>query len=138
MFLCTGLVLLSGLTGCGNDEINKQRMAKGCEAAVKVVLNKPEYERSLLKVEHQKFGKSEGYQLVTLDVLTTDKEYGGEEPETFDCQFSVTRSLGGLQWNATLAKLQVDKNVYGVVNGEIQGSMTDHMAITSAVQNAMK
>lgn len=139
-FLFLSLLISSvlGLSACGQDEVNRQRLVKGCEAAVKVVLDMPKYERSLLKVQSHKFGESEGYDLVTLSVLTTDKEFGGEEPETFNCQFSVTSSLGGMQWNAALAKLQVDDDVYGVVNGQIQGSMTDHMAITSAVERAMK
>ena len=134
---CVCLTALS-LTACGNKEQNNARMARGCEAAAKVMLAKDKYDRQIDQVKNKKFGMSEGFSLVTLDVVTKNKEFGYESDETIYCKFEETSSMAGYVWNASLVQLRLGEDVYGSDGGEIFGDLNDQMSLMDAVQAAMK
>lgn len=131
-------VALMMLTACGSKEQAQVKLARGCEAAVKVMLNKPDFTRQIDKVTSKSFGMSEGYRLVTLHTVTKSKDIGAEKEESFDCKFQETQSFNYLQWNADLVQVKIDDVVYGSEGGEIYGSVEDQIALTDAVAAAMK
>ncbi|MDY0029457.1 MAG: hypothetical protein RBR86_05895 [Pseudobdellovibrionaceae bacterium] len=137
-----GLVTLCalGLSACGQEELNNQRLAKGCEAAVKLVLDKSKYDRKLASVQSVSFGRSDGFKLVKITVNTIEKEtdYELDEDEVYNCKFDETSSFGGLVWNANLVYLKVDDDAYGLENGQIIGNLNDHLKLMNTVENAMK
>ncbi|OIN86830.1 MAG: hypothetical protein AUJ12_04240 [Alphaproteobacteria bacterium CG1_02_46_17] len=126
------------LSGCGQEDINNERLAKGCAAAVETILAKDIYDRQFDRVVNKKFSMSDGFKLVTLDVVTKTKEYEEEANETFNCKFEEGSSFGGFAWYANLVQLTVDEDVYGTRGGEISGSLNDQMALSDAVEKAMK
>ena len=136
LILCASIPLL--LTACGSQQEAEIKLAKGCEAAVKAMLAKPDYTRQIDSVTSKSFGMSEGFRLVTLKTITKDKESGQEADESFDCKFQETQSFNYLQWSADLVQLKIDDVIYGSEGGEIYGSVEDQMALTDAVEAAMK
>lgn len=128
------------LTACGQEDLNNQRLAKGCEAAVRLVLDKPKYDRKLAQVRSVSFGTSDGFKLVKITVNTIEKETDFEldEDEVYNCKFDETSSFGGLIWNANLVYLKVDEDAYGLENGQIIGNLNDHLKLMTAVEKAMK
>ncbi len=134
--LC-GIISLS-LTGCGQEKVNNERLAKGCAAAVQTILAKDKYERQFDHVVGKKFSMSDGFKLVILDTITKTKEYGEEAQESFNCKFEESSSFGGAIWHADLVSLAVDEDVYGTKGGQIEGSLRDQMALSDTVQKAMK
>lgn len=136
ILMMTGCVLC--LTGCDGKEKAEARLARGCEAAVKVMLNKPDFTRQIDNVKSKSFGMSDGYKLVTLNTVTKVKDTGEEANETFNCKFQETQSLNYIIWSAELVQLKIDDVTYGSEGGEIYGSVEDQMALTNAVEAAMK
>jgi len=136
LLLSIGLATL--LTGCGAQQDAESKMARGCEAAVKVMLNKDQYDRQIAKVKSAKFGMSDGFRLVTIDVQTKSKEFGDPKDEKFECKFEETQAFAYIGWKASLIQVRIDDVVYGSEGGEIYGSIEDQMALTAAVENAMK
>lgn len=126
------------LTACGAEKEIENKMARGCEAAVKIMLNKEKYDRQIDSVKDKKFGMSDGYRLVTLEVVTKTKEYSDLKDESFDCKFEETKVLGAIGWKASLVQVKIDGTAYGSEGGEIFGSIEDQLAITAAVEGAMK
>lgn len=136
IILCSASLLL--LTACGSKEQAQIKLAKGCEAAVKVMLAKTDFTRQIDSVKSKSFGTSEGYRLVTLNTVTKTKDMGEEANESFDCKFEETESFNYMQWKAELVQLKIDDVIYGSENGEINGSVEDQIALTNAVEAAMK
>ncbi|HNQ92793.1 MAG TPA: hypothetical protein PKI93_07675 [Alphaproteobacteria bacterium] len=134
---CVCALALS-LSACGKDKENEQRLARGCEAAVKVMLAKDKYDRQIDQVKSKKFGMSDGFKLVTIAAVTKNKEYGYEQDESFDCKFEESSSMAGFVWSASLVQLKIGEDVYGSEGGEIFGDMNDQMNLMDAVQAAMK
>lgn len=136
ILLMTGCILC--LTGCGEKEKTEARLARGCEAAVKVMLNKPDFTRQIDSVKSKSFGMSDGYKLVTINTVTKEKDTGTEADETFNCKFQETQSFNYIIWSADLVQLKIDDIIYGSEGGEIYGSVEDQMALSNAVTSAMK
>lgn len=134
--LCTTALIL--LTGCGGKEQAETKLAKGCEAAIKAMLNKPDFTRQITSVKSKSFGMSDGFRLVTIHTVTHPKEEGMDADESFDCKFQETQSFNYLKWSAELVQLKIDDVIYGSEGGEIYGSVEDQMALTNAVEEAMK
>lgn len=132
---CTALVLL---TACGSKEQANTKMARGCEAAVKVMLNKADFTRQIDSVKSKSFGMADGYRLVTIHTITRNKDTGEEADESFDCKFEETQLFNYLKWSASLVQLKIDDVTYGSDAGEIYGSVEDQIALTNAVEEAMK
>ena len=126
------------LTGCGSQQEAETKLVRGCEAAVKVMLNKEDYDRQLAAVTGQKFGMSDGFRLVTIDATTKNKEFGFENEESFQCKFEESRSFGYLNWKAALVQVKIDDAVFGSEGGQLYGSVEDQMALTAAVEAAMR
>ena len=133
-----GVCALTLLSGCGSREQAETKLVRGCEAAAKSMLNKDQYDRQIEKVTGQKFGKSDGFTLVTVDATTKNKQYGFENPETFECKFEESSGPFGMSWKAALVQLKVGADVYGSDGGQLFGSVEDQMALTAAVEAAMK
>lgn len=136
--LVLGVCALTLLTGCGSREAAETKLARGCEAAAKAMLNKEQYDHQIDAVTSKKFGKSEGFTLVTIDTNTKNKEYGYENPETFQCKFEESSGPFGLNWKAALVQLKVGEDVYGSEGGQLYGTVEDQMALTAAVESAMR
>lgn len=132
--ICIGLAFV--LTGCQDN--SKKRLAHGCEAAVKIMLNKEEYKRQIDSIKSSKLGMSDGYRLVTIDTVTKTKEFSNPQDESFECKFEETTGPFGLGWRASLVNLKIDDVIYGSEGGEIYGSIEDQLALTAAVESAMK
>lgn len=126
------------LTGCGSNEANNAKLARGCEAAVKVMLNKDTYDRQIDAVKDKRFGMSDGFRLVTLKTVTKNKSYGYQNDETFDCKFEESSGPFGLSWKAALVQVKIGDDVYGSEGGQLFGTVEDQMALTAAVESAMK
>lgn len=137
-FLGCFCVLTLSLTSCGDRKEQEAKLARGCEAAVKVMLEKDQYDRQIDQVKAQKFGMSEGFTLVTLDVLTKNKEYGYEEDESFFCKFQEESSMVGYIWKGVLVQVKIGEDVYGSEGGQLYGDMNDQMNLMAAVEAAMK
>ncbi len=136
--IMAGGLLALGLSGCGDQKATDAKLAKGCEAAVKTVLDKEKYSRQLGSVKSSSFDMSEGFRLVKLAVTTKDKQYETSADETFNCKFQVDTSFLGLSWKAYLVQVKVDEDIYGSEGGQIYGDMNDQMNLDDAVQDAMK
>jgi hypothetical protein len=134
LLFSTSLALL--LTGCQND--TDSRLARGCEAAVKVMLAKDKYDRQIGVIKGKKFGVSEGFKLVTIHTVTKTKEFNDEKDESFECKFEESSMPFGYAWRAALVQVKIDDVVYGSEGGEIYGSIEDQLALTAAVDEAMK
>jgi hypothetical protein len=134
--LCVGLCMT--LTGCGAEKEIQAKMTRGCEAAVKTMLNKPDYERQIESVTGSKLGMSDGFRLVTIDVVTKTKEFNDPVDESFSCKFEETKVLGFIGWKAALVQIKIDDVIYGSDGGELFGTVEDQMALTAAVEAAMK
>lgn len=126
------------LAACGSKEQADIKLAKGCEAAVKVMLAKPDFTRQIQSIKSKSFGTSEGFRLVTLNTVTKNKETSEEIDESFNCKFQETQSFNYMQWSADLVQLKIDDVIYGSEGGEIYGSVEDQVALTNAVEAAMK
>ncbi len=133
-----GICAVAVLTGCGSREQAETKLARGCEAAAKSMLNKDQYDHQIEKVTGQKFGKSDGFTLVTVDTVTKNKQYGFENPETFQCKFEESSGPFGMSWKAALVQVKIGEDVYGSDGGQLFGSVEDQMALTAAVEAAMK
>ena len=131
-------IITLSLTACGSKQEAEAKLARGCEAALKVMLDKPDYTRQIDKVTGTSFGMSEGYRLVTLKAITKPKESGSEMEESFDCKFQETQMFNYIRWSADLVQLKIDDTIYGSSGGEIYGSVEDQIKLTNAVTNAMK
>jgi hypothetical protein len=134
--LCAGLCMT--LTGCGAEQEIQAKMARGCEAAVKAMLSKDIYDRQIESVNGSKFGMSDGYRLVTIDVTSKTKEFNDPVEDSFSCKFEETKVLGFLGWKAALVQVKIDDVIYGSDGGELFGTVEDQMALTAAVEAAMK
>lgn len=134
LLISTGLAIF--LTGCQND--SEKRLVRGCEAAVKVMLNKDKYDRQIDTVKNSKFGMSDGFKLVTINTVTKTKEFNNENDESFECKFEESSMPFGLAWRAALVQVKIDDIIYGSEGGEIYGSIEDQLALTAAVESAMK
>ncbi|HRK98551.1 MAG: hypothetical protein KDJ26_05400 [Alphaproteobacteria bacterium] len=138
-FFVIGLCFLAlSLCSCGNEKENDARLARGCEAAAKTMLDKEEYDRQIDRVASKKLGMSDGFRLVTIDVVTKNKEFGYESNESFNCKFEEQSSFAGMMWRASLVQIQIDEDVYGSNGGKIFGDLNDQMKLMDAVQAAMK
>lgn len=129
-----GLALI--LTGCQDD--SEKKLARGCEAAVKVMLAKEKYDRQIDAFKDGQFGMSDGFKLVTINTVTKTKEFNNEKDESFECKFEETSGPFQLGWRASLVQIKIDDVIYGSEGGEIYGSIEDQLAITAAVEGAMK
>ena len=134
LLISTGLAIF--LTGCQDD--SERKLARGCEAGIKVMLAKENYDRQIDTVKGKKFGMSDGFKLVTIDTVTKTKEFNNEKDESFECKFEESSMPFGLAWNAALVQLKIDDIVYGSEGGEIYGSIEDQLALTATVEGAMK
>jgi hypothetical protein len=134
LLMTTGLTIL--LTGCQDD--SEDRLARGCEAGVKVMLAKDAYDRQIGSVKGKRFGMSDGFKLVTLDTVTKTKEFNDEKDESFECKFEESSMPFGIAWRAALVQLKIDDVIYGSEGGEVYGTIEDQLALTAAVEGAMK
>lgn len=132
------LCVTAFLSGCGGREQADTKLARACESAVKVMLNKSDYDRQIDKVKGKKIGMSDGYRLVTIDVLSKTKEFSNPKDESFECKFDESMGPFGFGYHAALVSLKIDDVVYGSNGGEIYGSIQDQMAIMTAVEQALK
>ncbi|HOO52052.1 MAG TPA: hypothetical protein PLK94_12260 [Alphaproteobacteria bacterium] len=137
---CLLAAVAVSLSSCGQEELNNQRLAKGCEAAVKLVLDKDQYDRKFEAVQSVSYGASDGFKLVKLTASVIEKEtdYELDEDEVFNCKFEETSSFGGMIWNAHLVYLKVDEDAYGLENGQIIGNLNDHLKLMNVVEKAMQ
>jgi hypothetical protein len=134
LLISTGLVLI--LTGCQND--SEKRLARGCEAAAKVMLAKEKYDRQIDSIKSSKLGMSDGFRLVTINTVTKTKEFSNPQDESFECKFEESSGPFGFAWRAALVQIKIDDVIYGSEGGEIYGSIEDQLALTAAVESAMK
>jgi hypothetical protein len=132
--ICLGLLAI--LTGCQKD--SESKLARGCEAGIKIMLNKDQFDRQIETVKDKKISMSDGFKLVTIDGVTKTKEFSNLKDESFECKFEETSGPFGLGWRASLVQLKIDDVVYGSEGGEIYGSIEDQLALTAAVEGAMK
>lgn len=133
-----GVCALTLLTGCGAREEAEAKLARGCEAAAKSMLAKDNYDRQIDSVKSKKFGKSDGFTLVTIETNTKNKEYEYDSDESFQCKFQESTGPFGLNWKAALVQVKVGDDVYGSEGGELYGTVEDQMALTAAVESAMQ
>jgi hypothetical protein len=133
-----GVCALTLLSGCGSREEVEAKLGRGCEAAAKSMLNKDQYDHQIDRVTSTKFGKSDGFTLVTVDTVIKNKQYGYENPETFECKFEESTGPFGLNWQGALVQLKIGEEVYGSDGGQLYGTVEDQMALTAAVEAAMK
>jgi len=126
------------LTACDAEDKANIRLSRGCEAAVRAMLNKPDFTRQIDSVKSESFGMSDGYRLVTINAVTKVKDTGEEADETFNCKFEESSMPFGFAWRAALVQVKIDEVIYGSEGGEIYGSVDDQVALTNAVEAAMK
>jgi hypothetical protein len=140
----SAIILLScalALTACGGSrEEADARLARGCEAGVKIVLAKDDYDRQIDRVIRKTIADDSetGGRMVTLEAVTKNKEYGYENEETFVCKFDESYSPGFTAWKASLINLKVGDDLYGSEGGEIFGDMQDQLNLTAAIEAALK
>lgn len=133
-----GVSTLALLSGCGSREVNETKLSRGCEAAAKAMLNKPDYDRQIDSIKARKFGKSDGFTLVTIDTVTKNKDYGYENDESFQCKFEESSAPFNINWKAALVQVKIGDDVFGSEGGQLYGSVEDQLALTAAVEAAMK
>ncbi len=134
LLISTGLAVI--LTGCQND--SEKRLARGCEAAVKVMLAKEKYDRQIDSIKSSRLGMSDGFRLVTIETITKTKEFSNPNDESFECKFEESSMPFGFAWRVALVHVKIDDIIYGSEGGEIYGSIEDQLALTAAVEGAMK
>ncbi len=139
MVLSCALALATALTGCNSRESVDAKLAKGCEAGVKSILAAEKYTRQIDSVKTSDFSTTEDkYRKVSLKALTKDKQYGTEKDEEFTCVFQETYLPGFNSYKGILQDMRIDEEVFGVVDGKIQGTVEEHLKLTDTVQDAMK
>lgn len=126
------------LTGCSSREEADAKLARGCEAGVKVLLNKPEYDRQISRIASKTFTDDSMGRKVSLVTKVKNKSYGYEADETFNCVFAEEYSFGFIAWKANLMQLKIGENTYGLEGGQVMGDMSDYMSLTAAIEAAMK
>lgn len=136
--MIVGVLSVLCLSGCGSQQQAEARLVRGCEAAAKAMLNKDDYDHQIAAITGHKFGMSDGFRLVTIETTTKNKEFGFEGEESFQCKFEESRSFGYLNWKAALVQVKIGEDVFGSEGGQLYGSVEDQMALTAAVEAAMK
>jgi hypothetical protein len=131
---------VSLLAGCGSREESDAKLARACEAGVKVILAKETYDRQLDRVKKKTFAADEetGGRRVELAAVSKNKEYGYEQEESFVCKFDESYAPGFASWKAALINIKVGEDLYGSEGGEIFGDVQDQMNLTAAVESALK
>ncbi len=136
--LILGLAALLLVTGCSSREEVDKKLAKGCEAGARALLEQAGYDRSLDKVKKPSFSTDENGRSVMMQAVTKNKAYGYMTDEVLVCVFSEEYSMGFITWSAMLEKLTIGDDVYGRHEGHLQGDMQDYLRINDTVTNAMK
>lgn len=132
----TSLLLV---TACSSREEADRKMARGCEAGIKVLLAKDTSDRQISKVKSKTFGEDGKIRTVTLATTVKNKLYGYESDETFSCRFSEDYSVGFIGWRASLQQIKLGDTIFGKNEaGEIQGELQDYINLSGEVDDAMK
>ena len=127
------------VTSCSSREQADFKMAKGCEAGVRVLLAKETSTMQLDKVKSKTFTSDGKIRVVTLVANTKDKAYGYEKDDTFTCRFSEEYSVGFMGWRASLMQIKFGETIFGKDNaGVLQGDLQDYMNLSGEVDDAMK
>lgn len=125
------------VTGCSSREEADQKIARGCEAGVKVLLDKQEYDRQIASIKNKTFSSETLGRKVTLDTVVKNKGYGYEADESFSCTFSEEYSFGFIAYKASLMQIKIGDTTFGLEGGQVLGDMEDYMKLTGAVEAAM-
>ncbi len=131
-------IALLALTACGSREEADTKLSRGCEAAVKVILATPNYDREFSKTTSKSFDKDGTNRVVTLQSVTKNKEYGNEMDEIFVCKFDESYSPGFIAWKASLINVKIGEEYFGSEGGQIYGSAEDQMNVMAAVEAALQ
>lgn len=127
------------VTACSSREEADRKMAKGCEAGVKVLLAKENSERQISKVKSKTFSEDGKIRVVTLAANVKNKVYGYDADETFTCRFTEDYSVGFIGWRASMQQIKLGETIFGKNDaGEIQGDLQDYMNLSGEVDDAMK
>lgn len=137
------IVLLSFLTlltvtGCSSREEADRKLAKGCEAGARSLMEGERYDRQIAKVKKTTFGGDAQGRSVRLEVTTKTKADGRESDDVVFCVFQEEYNAGFIGWSAMLDRLTIGEDVYGRENGAIKGDLQDFLKLNDTVSDGMR
>lgn len=137
LILASACLLL--VTACSSREDADRKMAKGCEAGVRVLLAKETSDRQIDKIRDKSFSSDGKIRIVTLSGGTKNKAYGYDADETFTCRFTEDYGPGFFNWQAAVQQIKIGDTVFGKDEaGTLQGELQDYMNLVGDVDDAMK
>jgi hypothetical protein len=137
LILASACLLL--VTACSSRDEADRKMARGCEAGIRVLLAKENSDRQLDRVTSRNFSSDGKIRVITMAGGTKHKEYGYDTDETFSCRFTEEYSVGFIGWRASLQQIKIGETIFGKDNaGTLQGDLQDYINLTGEVDDAMK
>ncbi|HPF77873.1 MAG TPA: hypothetical protein PLF01_01155 [Alphaproteobacteria bacterium] len=135
-FLLVALLSL-GLTACVSQDQADEKMAKGCEAAVNILLKDEGKQLSEIKVKRYADEQAEGGLHRRITLMGIEKDGWLELDKSYSCLFAQDWGLFKSSHEALLVQVQIDDQLYGKKDGVIQGTLEDFIKLTDAVHKAM-
>ena len=132
--LTAGAALLL-LSGCVTEEQANAKVGKGCEAAVKTLIDPKE----IMEIKSIKYGselEADGlYRSITLNVH--ERDGWSEQDSEYSCLFE--EQWGPLKSSHTALFIQatIDGETVGKEHGVIKGDLDDFLKLTEVVNKAM-
>ncbi|NCC22260.1 MAG: hypothetical protein EOM26_07330 [Alphaproteobacteria bacterium] len=133
VFACAALL---ALTGCFDRELADSRITRGCVAVVESLAEVPD--GTTLKgpnnvaVTASPLGSD--FRKVSLTMTFDDGWYAEEKP--FECTFQESVGVLGSH-KAVFHYAKLGDKEYGTKDGQVIGSMQDHIKISQTVEDAM-
>ncbi|HRW30589.1 MAG TPA: hypothetical protein P5227_11370 [Emcibacteraceae bacterium] len=135
-FLLVALLSL-GLTACVSQDQADEKMAKGCEAAVNILLKDEGKQLSEIKVKRYADEQAEGGLHRRITLMGIEKDGWLELDKSYSCLFAQDWGLFKSSHEALLVQVQIDDQLYGKKDGAIQGTLEDLIKLPDAVHKAM-
>ncbi len=131
--VCAGAIL--SLSACMTDEQVDAKLSKGCEAAVKILIE-PKEIIDLKSVRYANELEADGmHRHVTLTV--TERDGWAENENEYACLFAEQWGAFKSSHIAQLVRVEIDGRHVGKKDGVITGEMQDFIKLTETVDKAM-
>ena len=128
------------LSGCASRKEIDDKLAKGCEAGAKYVMDLTDNDMEIVKVLSTTGAKDSSDKSKRKITIRTLASLGGyaEEERDYHCTFSETYNFGFMGHAAEIATVEVDEEVYGRVDGNLKKlSLTQFQTMVGKIQRAM-
>jgi hypothetical protein len=131
-------VCVSMLTACGTRDNKDKKLAKGCEAGIKALLDSSRYDRQISSVSNSSFSDMADGRQIVLQAKTHNKKDGYDQDEAFTCVFAESNTFGPFGYKAEIQHLTAGEDVLGKKDGRVQGDANDFMNAARAAEAGMK